>query len=158
MANARRANIPLYRQTDPKYFPDYEFKEYPKIMTDESGQAIVDNPIYLMTTPRDPEAVPKEVMRNGKPVVIGGDPVVVKNPDEEAAFLKEHPECAKIVSIPINDTQRMAADNEAMKALLAENEKLRAQLGTQSAQPEKKKPGRPKKQPQPDTSLPADLT
>lgn len=154
MANARRANIPLYRQTDPKYFPDYEYKEYPKIMTDEDGQAIVDNPIYLMTTPRDPEMAPKQVMRNGKPIIIGGDPVVVNNPDEEAAFLKEHPECAKIVSIPINETDRMASDNEAMKKLLAENERLRAQL----AQPtEKKKPGRPKKQPQSDTSLPPDL-
>lgn len=151
MANALRSNIPLYRQTDPRSFPDYEKQEYPKVMTDANGDAIFHSPIYQMTTPKDPEAAPKQVMRDGKPVIIGGEPFVVNNPDEEAAFLRKYPPAAKIVSLPIRDpsaaaaplgaAEQLEAENAKMRELLAERDRLKAAL----AEPVKKKPGRPAK-------------
>lgn len=163
MANALRANIPRYKQTDPAFFPDYEHREFPKVMKDETGEPMIANPIYQMTTPRDPEAIPKQVMRNGKPVLIGGEPVVVNNPDEEAAFLRLHPQAPKVVSLPIRDpstpsaVDELEAENARLRALLAERDALKAAL---AEQPAKKKPGRPAKvkpDAAKDPALPADL-
>lgn len=105
MGNAIRANIPDCRQTNAKFFPDYEFREYPKQMLDASGAPIVSDPIYLMTTPpMNSSAEPQKVMRKGpdgvpRPIMVGGNVATVYDPDEEAEFMRDHPE-AQAVSIP----------------------------------------------------------
>ena len=106
MANAIRANIPDCRQTNAKFFPDYEYREYPKQMIDEFGAPIINDPIYLMTTPpMNSSADPEKVMRKGadgirRPVLIGGTPAVVHDGKEEAEFLRDNPN-ARAVSISV---------------------------------------------------------
>jgi hypothetical protein len=137
MANAIRSNIPVYQQTDPKFFPDYEYREYPKMMTDENGDPIIRNPVHATTDDG------RQVMRNGKPHIIGGEYVTVANPEEEAEFLKIHPECAKKVSIPIHADavmQDLENENARLRKLLLENEELNDKVAAKPT----KKPGRPK--------------
>lgn len=136
MANAIRSNIPLYQQTDPKFFPDYQFREYPKMMTDAHGDPIIRNPVYATTEGG------QQVIRNGKPHLIGGEYVTVANPEEEAEFLEIHPECAKKVSIPLNADSAMRdleSENARLRKLLLENEELNAKVAEKPA-----KRGRPK--------------
>lgn len=146
MANSIRANIPKSKQTDPAFFPDYEFREFPKMMTDEHGEPLVNNPIYQ--TDEHGKTVYRTVTVNGqqikRPHLIGGEFVVVANAEEEAEFLKLHPECAKKITVEVrpNVTADLEAENARLRALLAEHDKLEKQI----AEAEKPKRGRPGKE------------
>lgn len=59
-----RKGLPQTKQTDSNEFPPYEFKDYPKMMTFKEGKK---NRPYTHTD---------------------GSPIIVSNPDEEAAFNK----------------------------------------------------------------------
>lgn len=147
MALAIRANIPDCRQTNAKYFPEYEKHDYPKVMLNKFGEPICDNPVYLMTTPRDGYGEePVRVQRNGRPVIIGGEFAIVHSLDEEQEFLDAHPEAAKSVVVEFEpNTKRIAdleAENAQMKKLLAERSKLQGLLADA---PPKAKRGRPPK-------------
>jgi hypothetical protein len=110
MANALRANIPQSRQTDPKFFPDYEYSEYPKLMVDDKGDPIVKNASYLMTSPPlGSHLEPQPVVRNGKKVLLGGDFIIVKNKQEEDAFRGEQISKAAAVNIKPSDIVARAA-------------------------------------------------
>lgn len=135
MALAIRANIPDCRQTNAKYFPEYEYRDYPKIMLNKHGEPICDNPVFLMTTPRYDSEDPQKVMRNGRPVVIGGDFAIVHNPDEEQEFLDQHPEAAVPVVVEFEPNAKRLAQINAENAQMEEALRKRADLKKLLAEP-----------------------
>lgn len=116
MANAVRANIPRTRQTDPAFFPDYEFRRYPAAMVDEHGYPIYENPVYLMTTPANPNLEPEHVMRKGpdgikRPALLGGNPIIVNDAEEEEDYVRLHPGAR---SMPVEQHRAPAAQSPAL--------------------------------------------
>lgn len=139
-----RGSIPLTDQTNPAKFPQYEFREYPKMMLNEHGSPHLDK---------------------------AGHPVVVGSRDEEDEFRQKNPKAASTVSIAVpaagnSEVARLEAENEKLKKLLAEKKALEAELAAPAATvaglvadpvKPKNKGGRPKKTPAPN-DLPPNLT
>lgn len=123
-----RSQIPLTDQTNPGKFPQYEFREYPKMMLDGKGKP------YL---------------------TAAKTPVIVHDEREETRFKVDHykPDTA---SIDVSATGATSGSIAALANESDEVLKLRAEIAALKAAPvaEKKKPGRPAKV---KVELPADL-
>lgn len=84
-----RKNLPMTPQTDPNKFPPYEFRPYPRMMTQEIGK--------------------KKVPYKGP----DGNPVIVQNAGEEKLFLEElegkQPEEATAKTVAISEDEPAVA-------------------------------------------------
>jgi hypothetical protein len=136
-----RPYIPRTAQTDPSAFPAYQFREYPKMMlkpategdikewfranaqTDDRG-----NTSYRATAPAKGQLIPMTDR--------SGHPIIVKDIDEEKAFLDAHPDAVKKIGVDVPQfdaaaLDRLREDNERLKAAIAENARLKAEMAEQ---------------------------
>lgn len=91
--------IPRTDQTDPAKFPPYEYQEFPKMLTGKDGKNICN----------------KQTL----------EPLIFQNEEELEQFLDENPVIAEEVrETQISPTQRLEMENETLRKLLAENERL----------------------------------
>lgn len=91
--------IPRTDQTDPAKFPPYEYQEFPKMLLGKDGKNIVNQQTL--------------------------EPFVFQNEEELEEFLDANPVIAEEVrETSISPTQRLEMENETLRKLLAENERL----------------------------------
>lgn len=127
--------IPRTDQTDPAKFPPYEYQEYPKMLLGKDGKNICDSL---------------------------NQPMIFQDEQSLEEFLEANPTIAEeIRDREVSSTKKLAMENDVLKKLLAENERLRAKLGedeesddeeeiVEAAAPKKR---RPKKRYKPDKPL-----
>lgn len=101
-----RQSIPLTDQTNPGKFPQYEFRAYPRMVSDDAG----------------------------KPILGPDKAALIANSEDEynALRAKHH-----TPSVPSAGVASLTVDNDEVAKLRAELAELK------SAQPERRKPGRP---------------
>lgn len=125
-------NIPFTNQTDPRMFPPYEKRDYPKMMTRVCTQADLDAWLERNGNVDDNGKIkyPGGRPRVGISVVSFlddiGQPIVVNDPEEEAEFRAEHPDASN----PEGEQTSLRDENAELRAKMAEMQaKLDAATG-----------------------------
>lgn len=130
-----RYAIPLTDQTNQAKFPQYEFREFPKMMNQRADQTYLD---AWLERHKNYDDHNKPYWPGGRPRVgkterecsvvpildENAQPVYVHDEDEEAAFRADHPEALTIVSHD-DEMQRLTAENDRLQALINKNAALR---------------------------------
>lgn len=115
-------SIPFTKQTDPRQFPAYEKRDYPKMMTKVADE---DDLKGWLERNRFQDDNGKDKYPGGRPIVgksvvpyylEHGEPVVVDDPAEERAFRDEHPEALN----PEQVTADLVDENTSLKQKLEE--------------------------------------
>lgn len=89
--------IPRTDQTDPAKFPQYEYQEFPKMLVGKDGKNICNQ--YQ-------------------------EPIVFQNEEEVDDYLEKHPEVADEIRENAVSARGLEMENDVLKKLLAENERL----------------------------------
>lgn len=121
------SSIPLTDQTNPNKFPAYQFQEYPKMMlkkvTKEDIAAWEDvNKRVDEGTNRVSYPMGRPRLGSTAPILnVDGQPAMVNDPEEEEAFLAEHPEAVQIeqatdTSALMDRLAKLEAENAALRA------------------------------------------
>lgn len=141
-------NVPITKQTDPRNFPDYEFREYPKAINIPVDKAYIEEwrfrnsyiddrtgkTCYMGCSPR--LGTMRELIATQEDVEAGyakvvGEPVIVQNAMQEHDCLvlhglKEAAKPAKAVAVPLADR------DEELEQLRAENKRLKTKSDEQA--------------------------
>lgn len=130
MVHDIRGNIPLTDFTNAAKYPEYEYREFPKMMLQEATKEYVSAWLERNSVPGD----------NGKTVYPGARPrmnslvpvlddnfaaVVAHDPEEEEELRERYPQCVK--------TPNTHAQYAQVAETQRENEELRAQLAEMQA-------------------------
>lgn len=91
--------IPRTDQTDPSKFPPYEYQEFPKMIVGKDGKNVV-NPQTL-------------------------EPILFHNEQELEEYFDANPAIAdEVREASLTESQKLGMENDVLKKLLAENERL----------------------------------
>lgn len=93
--------IPWTDQTNPAKFPPYEYREFPTMLADKQGKNICNE--------RD-------------------EPLIFQDQEQLDDYLEAHPDVVERLYKPMSEADRLEQENTVIRKLLAENEKLKAQL------------------------------
>jgi hypothetical protein len=136
-----RGYIPMTQQTNPANFPPYVKREYPKTMLKAADEAYVKDwyrrnamtddkgaTYYRGTAPLPGALVPM--------LDRSGEPIIVHDATEEANFAARHPAAITTIEVEVpqhtaDELAQLRADNERMKAMIAERDAAKAEVAAQ---------------------------